>query len=37
MDSCKKFIIGYQVSDPQAADPFILAMHMDFDNFKNFP
>ena len=37
MDSCKKSILGYQVSDTRAAGPCILSMLMAFDKFKEFP
>ena len=37
MDACKKSILGYQVSDTKTTYPCILAMHMAFDKFKEFP
>ena len=36
MDSCKKSILGYQVSDTRSTGPCILAMRMAFDKFKEF-
>ncbi|OPJ54560.1 DDE-type integrase/transposase/recombinase [Clostridium oryzae] len=37
MDTCKKSILGYQVSDNRAVGPCILAMRMAFNKFKQFP
>lgn len=36
MNTCKKSILGYQVSDTRATCPYILAMRMAFDKFKEF-
>lgn len=37
MDACKKFILGYQVSDTRSTVLCILAMRKAFDKFKDFP
>jgi transposase-like protein len=37
MDTCKKSILGYQVSDTRAVGPCILTMRMAFEKFKVFP
>ena len=37
MDACKKYTLGYQVSDTRAKSSCILAMRMtSFDKFKEF-